>query len=240
MYIHPFFYLVLFISFITGNFNSFILFFFIIFFHELGHISGAIYFKWKIDQIIIMPFGGLTVFNVDINRPLKEEFIICLLGPLFQIIYYLIFKDIFDIKNIHYNLLVFNLLPIFPLDGSKIFNIIFNKVFSFKLSLYVTYIISFIVISVLFITNQFNLLLFLTLILLFFKNIKELKNIKYIFNRFLLERYFKYFNFKKRKVVKSGNVSKMKKDYYHLFFVKNKYATEREMLKKMFDLKSFL
>lgn len=187
-----------------------------------------------------MPFGGLTVFNVDINRPLKEEFIICLLGPLFQIIYYLIFKDIFDIKNIHYNLLVFNLLPIFPLDGSKIFNIIFNKVFSFKLSLYVTYIISFIVISVLFITDQFNLLLFLTLILLFFKNIKELKNIKYIFNRFLLERYFKYFNFKKRKVVKSGKVSKMKKDYYHLFFVKNKYVTEREMLKKMFDLKSFL
>lgn len=187
-----------------------------------------------------MPFGGLTVFNVDINKPLKEEFIICLLGPLFQIIYYLIFKDIFNIKNIHYNLLIFNLLPIFPLDGSKIFNIIFNKIFSFKFSLYITYIISFIVIVILVISKQFNLLLFLTLLLLFFKNIKEIKSIKYIFNRFLLERYFKHFNFKKRRVIKSEKVSKMKKDYYHLFFVKNKYATEREILKKTFDLKSFL
>ncbi len=32
----------------------------------------------------------------------------------------------------------------------------------------------------------------------------------------------------------------MKKDYYHLFFVENKYVTEREILKKTFDLKSFL
>lgn len=218
----------------------FILFFSIILFHELGHILGAIYFRWKIDQIIIMPFGGLTIFNVDINKPLKEEFIICFLGPLFQIIYYLIFKDIFNIRNIHYNLLIFNLLPIFPLDGSKIFNIIFNKIFSFKFSLYITYAISFVVIFTLFITKQFNLLLFLTLLLLFFKNIKELKNLKYIFNRFLLERYFKHFNFQKRMVIKSEKVSKMKKGYYHLFFVKNKYVTEREMLKKMFDLKSFL
>ena len=187
-----------------------------------------------------MPFGGLTVFNVDINKPLKEEFIICFLGPLFQIIYYLIFKDIFNIKNIHYNLLIFNLLPIFPLDGSKIFNIIFNKIFSFKFSLYITYMISFIVIVILVISKQFNLLLFLTLLLLFFKNIKEIKSIKYIFNRFLLERYFKHFNFKKRRIIKSEKVNKMKKDYYHLFFFKNKYVTEREILKKTFDLKSFL
>ena len=187
-----------------------------------------------------MPFGGLTVFNVDINKPLNEELIICILGPLFQIIYYLIFKDIFNIKNLHYNLLIFNLLPIFPLDGSKIFNIVFNKIFPFKLSLYITYIISFIIIVILVITKRFNLLLILTLLLLFFKNIKEIKNVRYAFNRFLLERYFKQFNFKKRKIIKNGEVNRMKKDYYHLFFIKNKYVTEKEILKKTFDLKSFL
>ena len=32
----------------------------------------------------------------------------------------------------------------------------------------------------------------------------------------------------------------MKRDCYHLFFVKNKYVTEREMLKKMFDLNGIL
>lgn len=211
-----------------------------ILFHELGHILGAIYFKWNIEKIIILPFGGLTVFNENINKPLREEFIICMLGPLFQIIYYLCFKDIYNIKNIHYNLLIFNLLPIFPLDGSKMCNIIFNKVFSFKFSLYATYVFSLILIIILVLSKQFNLLVFLTLSFLYLKNIKELRNIKFIFNRFLLERYFKHFNFHKKKIIKGYNVNKMKKDYNHLFFVKNKYITEREILKKKFDLKHFL
>lgn len=201
---------------------------------------GATYYKWQIDKIIILPFGGLTLFNEDINKPLKEEFLICLLGPLFQIIYYLIFKDMFDIKSIHYNLLIFNLIPIFPLDGSKIFNILFNKLFSFKSSLYLTYILSFILIFFLLIFKRFNLLFVLILIFLILKNISEIKNIKFIFNRFLWERHFKHYSFAKKKVIRKENINKMKKDYYHFFFFKNRYITEKEMLHKMFDLKDFL
>ncbi len=155
-------------------------------------------------------------------------------------LYYILFKNTFDIKSIHYNLLIFNLLPIFPLDGSKIFNILFNKLFSFKYSLYITYILSFILIIFLFISKNFNLLFLLILMFLFFKNISELRTVKFIFNRFLLERYFKHYYFSKKKVIKGGNLNKMKKDCSHLFLIENKYVTEREKLRKMFDLKDFL
>lgn len=216
------------------------LFFSIILFHELGHILGGLYYKWNIDKIIILPFGGLTIFNENINKPLKEEFIICILGPVFQIIYYLLIHNIVDIKIIHNNLLLFNLLPIFPLDGSKIFNILLNKLFSFKSSLYLTSFISIIIIVLLIIITKFNLLLMLILIFLFFKNLQELKNINYTFNRFLLERKVNRFYFKKTKIIKNKKINKMKRDYYHLFFIKNKYVTEKELLHKLFDFHRIL
>lgn len=215
-------------------------FLFIILFHELGHILGAIYFKWNIEKIIILPFGGLTVFNEDINRSLKEEFIICILGPLFQVAYYFILKNFLDIKYIHYNLLLFNLIPIYPLDGSKILNIFFNKIFPFKNSLYLTYFLSFILIILLCYIKHFNLIFLLILVFLFFKNITELTNIKFIFNRFLLERYFKHYYFYKKRIIRSDNLNKMKKDYYHVFLIENKYVTEKEKLRKMFDLQGIL
>ena len=59
-----------------------------------------------------------------------------------------------------------------------------------------------------------------------------------LFNKFLLERYLNEFKFKKEKII--NNVSKMKKDYRHLFYIDNKYMTENTFLKKMFDIKGNL
>ena len=72
--IHPLFYLTAFICVITANFKNFIIFSSIIIVHELGHIIGAIIFKWKIDKVILLPFGGITIFQENIDKSLKEEF----------------------------------------------------------------------------------------------------------------------------------------------------------------------
>ena len=121
--------LLLLIIILTGNFNNFLLYFSIIFIHELGHLTMGLIFGWKIDNISFYPYGGVTKFNEDINRPLKEELLILLMGPLTQIIYYLIIINFISLRNInifryyHYSILIFNLLPIYPLDGGKILNI---------------------------------------------------------------------------------------------------------------------
>jgi stage IV sporulation protein FB len=138
----------------------------------------------------------------------------------------------------HYNLLIFNLLPIVPLDGSKLLNLFLNKIFSFRLSLILTNIFSFlmIILLLLLIMYKWNLLLFITLILLIFKTIKELKSINYIFNKFLLERYIKNLKIVKTKYIKGLNLKKMHRDYKHIFILDKKYYTEREIIRKKFDL----
>lgn len=240
--LHPLFYVVVIIFFLTGHFHDFFLFLSIIIFHELGHIIGGLLFKWKIKELLILPFGALTIFDEGLNKPLKQELIITILGPLFQIIYYLMFSNKIDIMYFHYSLLIFNLLPITPLDGSKIINVFFNKIFPFKKSYFLTLIVSSLLLMLLFLINcwQFNFLIILIIFFLVVKVYQEAMNLKYIFERFLYERYCYNINCQKLKKINKLNLIKMYKDYRHLFYDKGKYYTEREILRKRFDFKSKL
>ena len=226
IYIHPFTYIVLLISLVTGLFKELITFLFIIIIHELGHITASLIFKWKIDKVSIMPFGCITIFSELINRPLIEEFIILISGPLFQFINYLIFKDITPYFNYYnYGLFIFNMLPIYPLDGYKLFSIILNKYIPYKKVIRIMLIISLICLT-LFIKKD---LIYLIILLLLLKGIiGEFKNIDYIYNKFLLERYLYNFRFKKRKNI--NDINNMYRDYYHIFGSK----TEKEILDDKF------
>lgn len=234
--IHPLYYLVAFLSIITGLFKDFIYITLLIFIHEIGHTIGALYYKWNIKKIIILPFGGITIFNEYINKSLKEEFVILILGPLFQILFYFIlcFLNIEStlITNYHYSLLLFNLLPIIPLDGSKLLNIILNKITNFKLSHMLTIYISILTIIFLLIKNK-NMVLYIIIFFILLKVIKEYKEHKYIFNKFLFERYNYDLVFKKKKTIKGIKLNKMKKEYKHIFY-DNKHYTEKEILKRYF------
>ena len=231
--IHPLFYLVAFVCFITANFKNFIIFSSIIIVHELGHIIGALIFKWQIDKVILLPFGGITIFQENIDKSLKEEFIIAILGPLFQLIFYFLYSNnpIFDYYNLI--ILLFNLLPIYPLDGSKIVNILFNKFISFKKSHILTIITSFLTLLIVILSIRYNILLYLILLFIVLEIVKEVNKHNYYFNRFLLERYLYNNNYKKQKII--NNIKKMKKQTKHIFKVNNKYFTEKEIIRNLFD-----
>ena len=235
---HPFFYILLFVSLITGNFLNYLIFFMIVFVHELGHIFGGILFSWKIEKVIILPFGGLTIFNNMINTSLFQQFIVTLLGPLFQLVFYYILKFIFPLSSFlsYYNfvLLFFNLLPIFPLDGSKFLYVFLCMFFPFKFSHLLLLFISFLVIFlVVLFVRCFDLIIFLILLFLFIKSIEEFRNHRMIFNRFLFERYAYDFKFKRVRCVRGA--CGMYLWCRHLFFLNNKYFTERDYLLKRFD-----
>ena len=160
---------------------------------------------------MILPFGALTIFDTPINKPFKEEFIVSIMGFVFQFILYFFLRQ-FNINNLYilnYSIFLFNLLPINPLDGSKILNSILNLIFPFKTS----YLIS-IVISIIFIVSLLmfkNLILYLTIVFLLIRIIKEIKNKKYMFLKFLLER--KKINLKSRKnkkVKENKTIKKLK------------------------------
>ncbi|MBE6138547.1 MAG: hypothetical protein E7173_02240 [Firmicutes bacterium] len=195
-------------------------------------------FKWKIEKILVLPFGGLTIFQECINRPIMEEFLVCIAGPIFQIIYYFLTLSFWNISSIHYSLLIFNLLPIVPLDGSKLLNLLFSKFFSFYVSMKLTNIVSLIVMFIFLIYTVFthNLMLLLTMIFLLIKTIDNVKILDYVFNRFLLERYMNISNFHKIKKVYNLNLKKMRRDYKHIFYYQKKSYTEKEIIRKRFDL----
>ena len=105
----------------------------------------------------------------------------------------------------HKSMLIFNLLPIYPLDGAKIVNLILSKYFSFNIANYISIVISLITV-VLFLysdiyENNYSIILVIGVLM---KNIyKFYKDISYIYNRFILERYLFKFNYKKKVIIKN-------------------------------------
>ena len=178
----------------------------------------------------MLPFGGVTIFNEDLNRPIYEEFIILIMGPVFQIVFSFFIIDYF---NYSLYILLFNMLPIYPLDGSKLLNIVLNKFLSFKISHLISIYVSFLMIFLIIFKLNFDLIYIMIFSFILYRVFYEFKKHNYIFNKFLLERYINKYNFKKEKIVNS--IKYMKRDYRHIFKVRNSYVTEREALKKRFD-----
>ncbi len=234
--IHFLFFISAFICFVTGLFKDFIIISSIVLVHEAGHIISGLCYKWKIEKVILLPVGGITIFNQKINSNLKEEFVIAISGFVFQTIYYLLTgKNNYLFKQYYFFILFFNMLPIHPLDGSKIINVLFNLFLPFKKSYIINIILSIIITVIIILLNINNLIIVLSLIILIPKIYKyyQIKNIT--FNKFLLERYIYNFNFKKTKIIK--NINNMYKQKKHILNIENKLYKESEILSKRFDSK---
>lgn len=228
----------------SGLFKNIIMFFSLLFIHEIGHFLTAKMFNWKVDRIYFYPYGGVTKFSDDLNKPKIQELIIMLMGPIFQIIFFLgiirflTIKEVEMLRGYHYSILFFNLLPIYPLDGGKLLNIVLNYFLSFLNSFKMTILISYgvlcLVIAFL-LKNRISLSLSLLLIigLVICKLTVELKKEKYYFNKFLLERHLNNYNFPKIKVVR--HMKDVSRDYKHVFYKNGKTRTEKEALSKYFQ-----
>lgn len=192
--------------------------------------------KWRIEKVLLLPFGGITIFNEKINHSLNKEFLIAILGPLLQIIFFIIFKGKNPLFDMYNNLILcFNLLPIVPLDGSKIVNIVSNKIISFKKSGWVTLVVSIatFVLLIVFSINKHNLLFLIVLVFIGKQIISDLVKQNLYFHKFLLERYLYNFRFKRTKLIKK--IGQMQQEKEHYFNVRGKKIKESIILQELFD-----
>ncbi len=238
--IHPLTIVFLFIAFITGYFRYIIYLMSLIFIHEIGHVSAGVALGWNVEKIILLPFGGMSVFKEKINKPIWEEFVIALMGPIYQILFYFLLT-LFGYKTellsqVHYFLLLFNLLPIYPLDGAKICILLLECFFSFYKSQFVQLGISIFILCISFFYCN-NFLLLLLFFFLVYQSFLFYRKIRKIFLKFLLERYLYDFHFKKEKIVLSEK--EMKRDYIHFFKNDGKLISEKDKLKILFKKDSF-
>ncbi len=231
----------------TGLYKEYLIFTSTIIIHELGHIISSTFVNWDMISIELNIYGGNIKYKEFINKPLIEEFIVAISGIIIQSLYFLVLfflykKGFIDnrifimIANYNYSIILFNLLPIPPLDGYKVLNIFSNFLFPYKKSLNLCPLVALFV-FLLFIfwvlLNNIGGNSSVILILLVLKLFDEYKNKEYKFNKFLLERYLYAINFKRIKKLKKG-INSMYRDYNHIFIVNDKNIEEKNILKLHF------
>jgi len=99
-------------------------YFFIMFFsviHEIGHIVCGLLLKMKTEKIEIMPFGLRASFytNFDDKNIKLKEILVTIAGPVTSLALAILCTTQ---EAIYSNILIllFNMIPIYPLDGGRI------------------------------------------------------------------------------------------------------------------------
>ncbi|MFA8439977.1 M50 family metallopeptidase [Pueribacillus sp. YX66] len=254
--IHPLTWFVIGIAILTGFFRDLVVLIAIILIHELGHYTVARFFNWRVRRIVLLPFGGVAEVDEHGNRPFKEELLVVLFGPLqhlwligigFCFVYFSVWSPAFFETFLAYNLmiLIFNLLPIWPLDGGKLLFLLFAYFRPFKkahlsiLAFSFLFLISFALVSV--ITFQTHLNVVIILVFLLLSLYTEYRHHYYVFLRFLLERLEKKTGGRRNKSLavhpneQIENVLKMfQKGVHHTIVTHRHCKDERELLEAYF------
>lgn len=181
-----------------GDYKSYILASFLwVILHEFAHIIVANNFECKFNNFNISIFGAKAELR-DIDELTEwKKVILYASGPFFNIFmaalttfFYDYFKYEFIYNSIIINLCLgmFNLLPAYPLDGSRICEILLARKFLYKKAKKLTEIFSFVISGILFIIfstviillHKVNISLLLSVILITYTTFLEREKTMYI------------------------------------------------------------
>lgn len=237
--IHPLTYILILLIILCGRFNYFIIICLIICFHDLGHIIFMLLYKIKINKIIILPFGSIIDSNIKYNEKSYIKLLIGIAGIFNQLLLFIICYFLLKINIISYlsyniflkynkYIILFNLLPIYPLDGLKLISSLIENILPYKIHLYIINIISLLSLILLIIITRFSFDILNVIFLLIYKTYEEILNINIIFYKFLLERYLYIKNYKH--IIYIRNIKYIYKNKYN--FINN--IPENKILNKLF------
>ena len=164
--------------------------------HELMHILLAYFYNAKIVGIKIKPFGAVAEFKDIYELNDDQRIKIYLVGPLINLSLGIIFfvlnryienKFIESSAYVNISLFIFNMLPAYPLDGSRIYEILLNKKIIYKkaknILIKTSYLLSIVLLVLFIITiyiHRVNLSLLISSILIIYTSYMEKKSIIYI------------------------------------------------------------
>jgi len=241
----------------------------IVFIHELGHIAAAKGLGWRIKEVQFLPFGGVAEVEEQGTVSAWEEIFVAIAGPIqnfvmiglaFVMQYFGIWDNEWGAYFIQANVIIglFNLIPIFPLDGGKIMvaisSLMLNYRFTVTYCTWLSLVMSVLIIAVSlyrFQSNGIQLNLLMIGLFLLYANIYHLKNIPYHYIRFLMNRQLR-----NSKMIEKGYVAQpiivkdsqkiaevvhlFMREKHHLIYVLNDSGliqnalTEQQIIKRYF------
>ena len=111
--------------------------YFFVLVHEFGHALTAQHYGIKCEAIYLYPFAGLASIDVRHDAPIKE-FWITFNGPLTNFVWCVLFFGVRDLQifslmfTLNLMMLLFNLIPVHPMDGGRIYRSLLQIVFKIK------------------------------------------------------------------------------------------------------------
>ncbi len=129
--LHPLFIIFAFSLIFFGWFNILFTYFLVMILHEFGHYFVAKILGYKLNKIVFMPYGVSLNGQGNIIKK-RDEFLIAIAGPLVNFVLVILCVALWWIFPICYSytldfvacnlcLGLFNLMPVFPLDGGRMF-----------------------------------------------------------------------------------------------------------------------
>lgn len=90
--------------------------------HEIAHVLVARHYGYQTNEILINVFGGLAVIPRGDEMSHKETLFVSIAGPLFNVLLipFLFILDNEFLNAINLLMIIFNLIPFYPLDGGRI------------------------------------------------------------------------------------------------------------------------
>jgi len=228
------------LSLLVGMFKQTLTMLFIVMVHEFAHTMTSYCFNFKINKIKILPFGAFLQLDDFGLHHIFEEICVVIAGPLSHIILYAFFMYLYRLQYIsfiHYQycieankiILLFNLLPIYPLDGSKLIILIsscfFDYLFVLKSSIYISMVALFYMIYQYFALSYMMVYSFLMLGL--YQYITEY----YLLYHRLLTSRLDQCQYKKQKLHKN---SKFYRPYHNYYFFNNVLYDEKTFILRRF------
>lgn len=129
--VHPLFVFVMLVSAATGYIRELTVLFTIVVVHELGHVLAMRAFGWRVREIRLLPFGGTAETEDAGTAPAAEEAIVAAAGPLQNVWMGAAALLLARLEGVDPDwamyvaranaiIALFNLLPIPPLDGGRL------------------------------------------------------------------------------------------------------------------------
>ncbi|MDE6241966.1 MAG: hypothetical protein K2M08_06080 [Anaeroplasmataceae bacterium] len=203
-----------------------------LFIHEIGHLFFITLFRYKIEKLELSIFGFFLKLE-NTKEEFYKDFIIYFGGIFFNLILYFLIPDE-TMRKINLILILFNSLPIYPLDGFNIIKTSLSYFFPYRFVLKMMSIVSLfggvagIGISIYF---KMDIFIILNATYLFFLSLEYYFKEQLLYQKFLLDKQI----YKKKYPVKTIHFHTNFQNYFYKYHtiqmsIGNKFFTEEELL----------